>query len=158
MWKDLSFSALKVSRLKILMAMLLVCCLPAFGVLGGDASSIASDQAHLKASVRVIVRSSYSVHEMLTPTGTTVRQFVSPSGTVFGVSWQGFAPDLQQLLGEHFQEYLAAVDREPSRRRRGVHIDTGDLVLDSGGHMRFVVGRAFLRSQLPSGVSADVVQ
>jgi hypothetical protein len=158
MWKDLSFSALEVSRLKILVAMLLVSCLPALGVLGGDASSIASDQAHLKASVRVIVRSSYSVHEMLTPTGTTVRQFVSPSGTVFGVSWQGFAPDLQQLLGEHFQEYLAAVDSESGRRGRGVHIDTGDLVLDSGGHMRFVVGRAFLRSQLPSGVSADVVQ
>jgi hypothetical protein len=158
MWKDLSFSALKVSRLKILVAMLLVSSVPAVAVLGGDSSSIASDQAHLKASVRVMVRSSYSVHEMLTPTGTTIRQFVSPSGTVFGVAWQGFAPDLQQLLGEHFQEYLEAVESEPSRRGRGVHIDTGDLVLDAGGHMRFVVGRAFLRSQLPSGVSADVVQ
>ncbi len=158
MWESFSFSAPKVPRLKILVAMLLVSCLPALGVLGGDASSIASDQAHLKASVRVVVRSSYSVHEMFTPTGTTVRQFVSSSGTVFGVSWQGFAPDLQQLLGEHFQEYLAAVDSEPGRRGRGVHIDTGDLVLDAGGHMRFVVGRAFLRTQLPQGVSADAVQ
>jgi len=158
MWKYLSLSAMRVSRLKVLVAILFVCCLPALGELGGDASSIASDQVHLKASVRVIARSSYSVHEMLTPTGTTVRQFVSPSGTVFGISWQGFAPDLQQLLGAHFQEYLAAVDSEPGRRWRGVHIDTGDLVVDAGGHMRFVVGRAFLRSQLPQGVSADVVQ
>jgi hypothetical protein len=95
---------------------------------------------------------------MFTPSGTVVREFASPSGTVFGVSWQGFAPDLQQLLGEHFEEYVQAVSRQRGRRGRGTYIDTGDLVVETGGHMRFVVGRAWLRSQLPQGVSADAVQ
>lgn len=149
---------LKKCRLAVLFGMLAVVCLPAFGVLGGDASSIAADQAQLRASVRVLVKNSYSVHEMLTPSGTTVRQFVSPSGTVFAVSWRGFAPDLQQLLGDHFETYLAVVTRQSGRRGRGVQIDTGDLVVETGGHMRFVVGRAFLRSKLPQGIGADVVQ
>ena len=131
---------------------------PAFAVLGGDVSTVASDGAHLKASVRVLARSSYSVHEMLTPSGTMVREFASPSGTVFGVSWQGFAPDLQQLLGDHFEEYVAAASSQPGWRGRGVHIDTGDLVVETGGHMRFVVGHAWLRSELPQGVTADAVQ
>jgi hypothetical protein len=34
------------------------------------------------------------------PRGTTAREYVSPSGQVFAVSWQGQAmPDLGQLLG-----------------------------------------------------------
>lgn len=132
--------------------------IPAYCTLGEDVSSIASDQAHMKSSVRVLVRSSYSVHEMRTPTGTTVRQFVSPAGTVFAVTWEGFSPDLQQLLGSYFSEYLAAASSQHARRGRGVFIDTGDLVVETGGHMRFVAGRAFLRSKLPQGVDPDALQ
>ena len=122
--------------------------------LGDDVSSIDTDRAHLNASVRVVATQRYSIHEMQTPTGTTIRQFVSPAGRVFAVHWQGFSPDLRQLLGNHFDEYVAAAS-QTSHRGRGVHIENGDLVFDSGGHMRYVVGRAFLRSQLPSGVSSD---
>jgi hypothetical protein len=130
---------------------------PAFATLGEDVSSVQIDQAHLKASVRVIAAQLYSVHEMQTPAGTIVRQYVSPAGHVFAVSWQGFSPDLRQLLGTHFDEYMAAAS-QTAHRGRGVHIETGDLVLDSGGHMRYVVGRAFLRSQLPSGVSINEIR
>lgn len=133
-------------------------CMPAFCALGQDVSSIVSDQAHMKASVRVLVTGSYSVHEMSAPTGTTVRQFVSPAGTVFAVTWQGFSPDLQQLLAEYFEQYVAAASSQHSRRGRGVYIDTGDLVVETGGHMRFAVGRAFLRSQVPQGVDTDALR
>src|ERR1700751_3889695 len=97
---------------------LMVLCgaLPAFAALGEDASSVATDQAHLKASVRMVPHQFYSVQEMQTPSGTTVRQFVSPAGTVFAVSWQGAAPDLQQLLGTYFDEFESAATSEPSRR------------------------------------------
>lgn len=128
-----------------------------FGALGDDVSSIESDRAHMNASVRVIANQGYSIHEMQTPAGTMVRQYASPGGRVFAISWQGFSPDLRQLLGEHFDEYKAAAS-QVSHRGRGVHIETGDLVFDSGGHMRYVVGRAFLRSQLPSGVSSDDIR
>lgn len=112
----------------------------------------------MKASVRVLVANSYSVHEMQTPTGTTVRQFASPAGTVFAVTWQGFSPDLQQLLGEYFEQYVDAARSQNSRRGRGVYIDTGDLVVETGGHMRYAVGRAYLRSQVPQGVDVHALQ
>lgn len=131
---------------------------PAFCVLGEDVSSVASDQVHLKAAVRVLVKNSYSVHEMRTPAGTKVRQFASPAGAVFAVTWQGFSPDLQQLLGQYFQEYVAAANSQGARRGHGVYIDTGDLVVETGGHMRYAVGRAYLRSRLPQGVDANALQ
>ena len=112
----------------------------------------------MKAAVDVLPGRSFSIHEMRAPTGTTVREFVSPSGQVFGVSWQGpQVPDLRQLLGEHFEEYMQAAQNAERTRRRVVHIETGDLVFESGGHMRFLVGRAYLRSKLPEGASADVI-
>jgi hypothetical protein len=124
---------------------------------GRRCTSVQADQARLNASVRVVATQFYSVHEMQTPTGGTIRQYVSPAGQVFAVSWQGFSPDLRQLLGAHFDEYVAAAS-QTAHRGRGVHIETGDLVFDSGGHMRYVVGRAFLRSKLPSGVSSDEIR
>jgi hypothetical protein len=150
-WKNWAVHSVAV------LALVLLWALPGFATLGEDASSIQADQAHLNASVRVVAAQLYSVHEMQTPTGTTIRQYVSPAGQVFAISWQGFSPDLHQLLGAHFDEYMAAAS-QTAHRGRGVHIETGDLVFDSGGHMRYVVGRAFLRSKLPSGVSSDEIR
>lgn len=155
MWNQLVRCRLK-SYTFLLVPVLL--CIPAFCVLGQDVSSIASDQVHMKASVRVLVTGSYSVHEMQMPTGSTVRQFASPAGTVFAVTWQGFSPDLQQLLGGYFEQYVAAVGSQNSRRGRGVYIDTGDLVVETGGHMRYAVGRAYLRSKVPQGVDVHALQ
>jgi hypothetical protein len=130
---------------------------PAFATLGQGASSIQTDRVHLNSSERVITRPLYSVHEMQTPSGTTIRQYVSSGGTVFAVSWEGFPPDLRQLLGDHFDEYMTAAS-PVVHRGRGVHVETGDLVFESGGHMRYVVGRALLRSKMPSGVSRDEIR
>lgn len=139
-------------------ALFLILCSPVFAVLGQDVSTVQSDGVHMKAAVNILPGASFSVHEMHAPTGTTVREFVSPSGQVFGVSWQGpQVPDLRQLLGEHFDEYMQAAQSAERTHRRVVHIETGDLVFESGGHMRFLVGRAYLRSKLPQGASADVI-
>src|SRR5438874_7287591 len=128
----------------------------AFAVLGQDVSSVQSDGARIKAAVNVLPGRSYSVHEMRAPSGTAVKEFVSPSGQVFGVSWQGpSTPDLRQLLGDYFDQYMQAAQTTPRRYRGSVHIETEDLVFESGGHMRFKVGRAYLRSKLPEGVVAD---
>lgn len=154
MWNQLVRCGLKSYAFLLVPALLSI---PAFCVLGQDLSSIASDQVHMKASVRVLATSSYSVHEMQMPTGTTVRQFASPSGTVFAVTWQGFSPDLQQLLGDYFEQYVAEAGSQ-NARGRGVYIDTGDLVIETGGHMRYSVGRAYLRSKLPQGVDVHALQ
>jgi Protein of unknown function (DUF2844) len=131
----------------------------AFATLGQDVSSIRSDQAQMNAQVRVGVGQSYSVHELSSPAGTTIREFVSPAGTVFAVSWQGaFTPDLRQLLGTHFDEYVQASQSAQTRVARMVHVETGDLVVESSGHMRFSMGTAYLRSKMPSGVTADALR
>ena len=157
MWNQLVRCRLKpYIGLSVLVPVLL--SIPVFGALGQDVSSVASDQAHLKASTRVLNMTSYTVHEMRTPTGTTIRQFASPAGTVFAVTWQGFSPDLQQLLGEYFDEYVTTASSQHAQRGRGVYIDTGDLVVETGGHMRYAVGRAYLRSQVPQGVDANALR
>ena len=131
----------------------------AFAVLGRDVSSISSDRASSNAELHIQPGAAYSIHELRAPTGTIIREFVSPRGEVFAVAWRGpAAPDLRQLLGDYFDIYVRASEAAPSARRRGKHIDTGDLVVESGGHMRFVVGRAYLRSHLPDGVDPDALR
>jgi Protein of unknown function (DUF2844) len=113
----------------------------------------------MNAQIAILPAASYSIHEMRTPSGVVVREFVSPAGQVFGVSWQGpQIPDLRQLLGEHFDEYMQAAQSSQRVRRHSVQIETGDLVFESGGHMKFLVGRAYLRSKLPDGASPDAIR
>src|SRR5437763_11662982 len=144
-------------QIVLLISSLLVCS-SAFAVLGQDIASVQSDGAHLKAAVRILPGRNYLIHELRATSGTAVKEFVSPAGYVFGVSWQGpTAPDLRQLLGEYFDQYTQAVQTARRVARRVVHIETGDLIFESGGHMRFIVGRAYLRSKLPDGVGADAI-
>lgn len=131
----------------------------AFAALGQDVSSVQSDGVHMKAAVSVLPGQSYSVHELRASTGTRIREFVSPAGQVFAIAWQGPSiPDLRQLLGQYFDQYMQAAQTTPRVQRRVVHIETGDMVFESGGHMRFIVGRAYLRDKLPNGVSADAIR
>jgi len=132
---------------------------PAFGVLGEDVSTVASDGARMQSAVRLTPGMSYSVHEMCDANGTAVREFVSPAGQVFAVSWQGpYSPDLRQLLGGYFDQYMSAAVNSKRMRRPALHLEAGDLVFESAGHMRFIVGRAYLRSKLPQGATADVIR
>ncbi|MCU1268952.1 MAG: hypothetical protein JWN74_246 [Acidobacteriaceae bacterium] len=145
-------------RSSVLISTLLVSS-SALAALGQDVSSVQSDGVRMKAAVSVLPGQSFSVHEMRASTGTRIREFVTPAGQVFGVSWQGSSiPDLRQLLGEYFDQYMQAAQTTPRVSRRMVHIETGDLVFESSGHMRFVVGRAYLRAKVPNGVSADAIR
>jgi hypothetical protein len=146
-------------RIRVSLAAVVFLTMPAFATLGEDVSSVQADQARMKAAVRFLPGQSYSVHEMREPSGTVVREFVSPAGAIFGVTWQGsFTPDLRQLLGTHFEEYVQAAQAPTNRRGRGLHIETDDMVFESGGHMRFIIGRAYLRSKMPQGVRADEIR
>ncbi len=154
-----SFICAKGALRVVAFVSLLVVDSSAFAVLGQDVSSVQSDGTHLKSAVRILPGRNYSIHELRTTGGAAVKEFVSPAGQVFAVSWQGpSAPDLRQLLGEYFEQYAQAAQTTPRVVRRVVHIETGDLIFESGGHMRFIVGRAYLRSKLPDGVGADDVR
>jgi Protein of unknown function (DUF2844) len=141
----------------------LVVSLPvvAFAALGGDESSVQADQAQMHASLRTTHNAAYTLHELQAADGHVVREYVSPSGSVFGLAWQGPSkPDLQQLLGTHFDEYMQAAQAALAKRRGHgpLVVNLPGMVVVSGGHMRAFSGRAYLPQMLPQGVNADAIQ
>jgi len=157
--REIMSSAHSSAKAALVTGVALLVCSHASGVLGGDVSTVAQDGARMKSDVRVMPGMGYSVHEMRDPYGTTIREFVSPAGRVFAVYWQGpYAPDLRQLLGEYFDQYISAAANSGRTHRRVMHLEAGDLVFECGGQMRSFVGRAYLRSKLPEGAGADVIQ
>lgn len=133
---------------------------PALAALGEPASSITADRKALSAVSRgTKERAGYSVHE-LESGSVTVREYVSPSGTVFAIAWNGTAhPDLDTLLGSYAGEYhraQRATPRQPGRHPRKV---VGDrVVVERWGHMRNLRGRAYAPALLPDGVTPDEIQ
>ena len=112
----------------------------------------------MKAQIRATTAASYTVHELLLPTGTTVREYLSPTGAVFAVSWQGpFKPDLRQLLGQYFDAFVAA-PREAASTRSHMTLRTGTLVVHSDGHMRAFTGLAYAPQLVPAGVDPEGLQ
>ena len=129
----------------------------AIAALGGDAATVVADQVHINGKLAVSRAQKYVVHEIQAPSGTVVREFVSPAGTVFGVAWAGpTMPDLRQVLGPYFDRYVEAAAQ---RRIRGpVLIEQPGLVVQSGGHMRAFVGKAYVPEALPQGVAIDEIR
>ena len=128
--------------------------------LGESVDSIASDQKALSAVLRAAKTSTgYTVHEVRTET-ITVREYVSPSGIVFGIAWNGLThPDLTPLLGSYSSEYQKAMSharRQPGRRH--VQVKTDGVVVEKWGHMRNLQGRAYAPVLIPQGVSVDEIK
>jgi len=142
-------------------AVSLLAALPATASLGDNESSVQTDAQHLRASVRVAQQNNYTVHEMTASAGTTVREYVSPEGKVFGVSWQGPArPDLQQLLGSYYQRASDLVQQQKSQRngRHPISVSEPDLVVQMGGRQRAFAGRVYVPSLMPSNVTAQEIR
>jgi Protein of unknown function (DUF2844) len=142
-------------------AVVLTAALPLFAALGGGAASIQADQVHMQASLRTIAAAGYNVQEMKTAAGAVVREYVSPQGQVFAVAWHGpWPPDMRQLLGNYFDQYVQARRQQSSARigRRPLVIDEPGLVVESGGHQRSFVGKAYVPAMLPAGVKAEDIQ
>jgi len=121
--------------------------------LGGDVASVQADQQRMNADVASTSTRGYTTYEMQTPSGTRVKEFVSPSGRVFAVAWQGPAlPDMRQLLGAFFTRYVTA-DNALGAAAASRLIDEPGFVVQAGGHMRAFVGRAYIPESIPAEVS-----
>ena len=132
----------------------LACPLPALAALGGNTASVHADQLQLKATVRTLPASAFTQFELQLPSGTTVRQYVSASGAVFAVTWEGASlPDLQRLLGSYFQRYVDAGGGTGPRL-----IQQPGLVVSSVGHMRAFRGRAYVPGLMPEGIALEEIQ
>ncbi|HLH09962.1 MAG TPA: DUF2844 domain-containing protein [Terriglobales bacterium] len=136
-------------------ALLFMMTIPASASLGGDVASVQSDQAHMKATVRVSGDIGYNVHEMKAAGGTAVREYVSNTGQVFGVAWDGpFRPNLQQVLGNYYNQFLNAAKNKRGGHNAPLVINERGLVVQMSGHQRHFVGRAYVPQMLPQGVQA----
>ncbi|HYL15285.1 MAG TPA: DUF2844 domain-containing protein [Terriglobales bacterium] len=141
-------------------ALLLVLILPcsALAELGGDVASVQADQAHMKGIRRLASTAAYTLHQIQTPSGTIVREYVSPAGKVFGVAWQGpWLPDLRQLLGSYFEPYKQAAQARHTGHGP-LRVEVPGLVAHSAGHMRSFVGNAYIPDLLPSGVHPEDIR
>jgi len=142
----------------ILLVMLALGSVPARAVLGEDVASVASDAQAFGGNHVMVPRVGFNLHQITLKDGTVVNEFVSPAGTVFGVSWQGrFVPDLHQLLGTYITN-LQQGQRTRVVRRRAVTIQGNNFVFSSMGHLRSFRGRAYVPSLVPDSVTAEVVQ
>lgn len=130
---------------------------PAQAALGEPVASVETDRLQAGATLRVLPSAAYTVHELQSPSGTVVREYVSPAGIVFGVAWQGPSmPDLRQVLGTYFDRYVQAAAKRTARGP--VAVEQPGLVVQSSGHMRAFLGKAYIPEALPAGVGADAIR
>jgi Protein of unknown function (DUF2844) len=139
-----------------LLGLLVLGTAPAGATLGEPLASVASAQTQLRvASAKVAQRATHRLHESTLESGTVVREFTDASGIVFAVAWQGpFKPNLQVLLGSHFNRLVAA-GKQPHRDHRRLAVRDRDLVIESNGRMRAFNGLAYLPSRVPAGFNFE---
>jgi hypothetical protein len=140
---------------------LMLSAFPAWAALGGNVASVQADQIHMQGSLRTTATASYTVHEIQAASGTAVREYVSADGTVFAVAWQGaWPPDMRQLLGSYFDQYAQAAKTQKAARmgRRPLTIELPGLVVQTSGHPRSFMGRAYVPGMLPSGIRAEEIR
>jgi hypothetical protein len=114
----------------------------------GTARSLSQDPAATSPA-------SFTVQVTTLEGGTTIREYVTLTGTVFAVTWAGpFMPDLKTLLGGYFDAMVAESAKSPRAGRSQLTLRRPDLVIISGGHMRAFEGRAYLPAAFPAGFSA----
>jgi len=154
--------------------------LSVFATLGGDVSSVSTDQTELHAGAQQLIAlphqaaslvagapeantqlpSGVSVQQLTQADGATIREYIA-DGKVFGIAWNApTPPNLHQLLGNYFPSYVTAVQTAAAHgAKHGPQIiQANGLVVYTGGHMNAFMGEAFMPQQLPPNFSAKDIQ
>jgi len=116
---------------------------------------VETDRIQMKAQANASAQAGFTVQELTLPTGTVVREYLSPQGQVFAVSWHGqVIPDLRQTLGGYYATASAALNSAgpaPDHRHRSAQ--TPDIVVHITARMRMHTGLVYVPALLPQGVS-----
>ena len=134
---------------------------PASATLGQSEASVTSDELQMKSEHRVQTLQNYKIHELTTADGaSTVREYVSQQGSVFGVTWHGRStPDMNQLLGAYVNNLqTATADQTKIQPRRGISVKTKDFVYSNFCRLRMCSGSAYVPSLIPSNLSPEVLR
>jgi hypothetical protein len=127
--------------------------------LGEGSASLAKDRKALSSTKTTSSsQGTYTVQE-ITSDATLVREYLTTSGVVFGVAWNGMVhPDLTTLLGSYASEYQEARRKaKHGHGQRHLRVRASRVVVESWGHMRNLRGRAYLPALLPEGVSYNEI-
>jgi hypothetical protein len=145
-----------IAVLPVLLA--LVAAAPTLASLGGGVDSVESDRLHLKGAVSATAAGTYTVHEITTSYGTTLREFAGADGKVFALSWSGpVYPELQQVLGSYYSQFAQAAATTRSTRRH-LDVEQPGLVVQNSGRLRAFSGRAWVPGLLPPNFSVDDIR
>lgn len=115
--------------------------------LGGHPSSVLKEQKEFNSQLTSNNQNGVTNYVQTLPSGTVVQEYVSATNVIFAVRWSGpNLPNLQVLLGNYFNDYLAAIKQS----RGAISINTESLVIQSIGMMGAFQGYALLPKQAPS--------
>ncbi|WP_322070522.1 DUF2844 domain-containing protein [Paraburkholderia bannensis] len=137
--------------------------LPACAALGGTPSW--PDTQHMPGTRLMATASnaaSFSVTTATLDNDTVIHEYLDARGTVFAVSWRGpRIGSLDVLLGSYFPAWQKGLATMQASRGGGygpVALRQGDLVVETGGHMGALNGRAWLPQALPQGFDTRQIQ
>jgi hypothetical protein len=159
----------KMKRSLALLSILFLSAPAAFAALGDQAGFQATSQsaatgsktlhANAAVSTRVSTDERFSVRTEQTD-AYTMREYISPSGVVFAVAWNGLTPpEMSHVLGSYLREYRTARDRTARvKGRRNRVIQSDRVIVENWGHMRSLEGRAYDASLFPSGVTLEDIK
>jgi hypothetical protein len=128
--------------------------------LGESVDSVASDRKAFSAVQHAtMTRNGITIQEFKSE-ANFVREYISSSGVVFAVAWNGLShPDLTSLLGTYVGEYQQALrDTAIQKGKRYLQVKANRVIVEKWGHMRNMQGRAYIPSLIPSGVSIDEIK
>lgn len=128
--------------------------------LGGSKTSVDADRTALRAVHRTTTtQRGYTVEEIVSD-AVTIREYLSTSGVVFAVAWNGYVhPDLSQILGSYWGEYATALKKSARKfGHRSQHVESDNIIVEKSGHMRDLRGRAYVPGLLPPGVSTGSIK
>lgn len=101
--------------------------------------------------------SGVSTQAVLTPEGDTVVEYANAGGIVFAITWTGpFSPNLQQLLGQYFPDYVQAPTQAGGLTQSSR--DGKVVSVRASGHMRSFSGVAWVPALVPAGFDPQGLQ
>ncbi|APA87077.1 DUF2844 domain-containing protein [Paraburkholderia sprentiae WSM5005] len=151
----------RAGKVTALVSLALLAARSAYAELGGAPITPPLD-ASVSSRIASRATSSYTVRETALANGTVIREYLDARGAVFGVAWHGpRMPDLSDLLGSYFPQYIAGAQAAKAARGGGrgpVAVERNGLVARSGGHMGALSGQVWLTPALPVGVSGSDIE
>jgi hypothetical protein len=129
--------------------------------LGKGEGTVAQDMGPLSATSHTTVNyQNFKIHE-IGAIGLRLREYVSKSGVVFGLAWNGISqPSLSLLLADYFDEYSKTIAHPAKRRLRGSSRATrgSSIIVEKSGHLRNFFGRAYVPGLIPTGVTVNEIK